>query len=423
MMNGLSKPVLHIEVSQRKNSGIHPDLLREHVSNYMYNIKTVVTDTTIEVADESLQLHIHSLKICELTPPDTKHVDVNGVIMDFHIFTLDCEGPGMEEMEDGDDDIPAAQHWMLPSQDFHGLWESLVYDDQIKQQLMDYVSTTLLLSDAKIDSNIISWNRVVLLHGPPGTGKTSLCKALAHKLSIRLGDRYDYGQLVEVNSHSLFSKWFSESGKLVQKMFNKILELVEDPRALVCVLIDEVESLAASRASTQSGSDPSDALRVVNAVLTQLDHIKRYPNVLILTTSNISGSIDLAFVDRADIKQYIGLPSQSAIYQIYFSCLSELKRGSLVSGDKVLSLRELQLTNMEETSFTKVSLKLWEIAKLSEGLSGRALRKIPFLALALFSQHSRHSGAMPVINFLDAMEKAVSKHQKDQNTLKTSENL
>ena len=56
----------------------------------------------------------------------------------------------------------------------------------------------------------------------------------------------------------------------------------------------------------------------------------RYPNVLILTTSNVTGAIDLAFVDRADIKQYIGPPSPSAIYSIYRSCLNELVKVSTV---------------------------------------------------------------------------------------------
>ncbi len=40
----------------------------------------------------------------------------------------------------------------------------------------------------------------------------------------------------------------------------------------------------------------------------QLDALKAYPNVLVLTTSNITGAIDLAFVDRADIKAYVGPP-------------------------------------------------------------------------------------------------------------------
>ncbi len=71
-----------------------------------------------------------------------------------------------------------------------------------------------------------------------------------------------------MNSHSLFSKWFSESGKLVQRMFETIQELVDDPDSFVCVLVDEVESLAAVRKS--SGSEPSDAVRVVNAMLTQV---------------------------------------------------------------------------------------------------------------------------------------------------------
>jgi hypothetical protein len=48
--------------------------------------------------------------------------------------------------------------------------------------------------------------------------------------------------------------------------------------------------------------------------------------VLVLTTSNVTGAIDLAFVDRADIKQYIGPPNQAAIYSIYYSCIQELQR-------------------------------------------------------------------------------------------------
>lgn len=96
---------------------------------------------------------------------------------------------------------------------------------------------------------------MVLLHGPPGTGKTSLCKALAHKLAIRMSQRYPNGILLEINAHSLFSKWFSESGKLVMRLFQHIRELVEGEDALVCVLIDEVESLTAARKSALSGSE------------------------------------------------------------------------------------------------------------------------------------------------------------------------
>jgi len=42
---------------------------------------------------------------------------------------------------------------------------------------------------------------------------------------------------LEINSHSLFSKWFSESGKLVQRLFNGITELIEEEEGFVVVLI------------------------------------------------------------------------------------------------------------------------------------------------------------------------------------------
>lgn len=70
-----------------------------------------------------------------------------------------------------------------------------------------------------------------------GSGKTTLCKAIAQKVYIRNMSDYDSGFLLEINSHSLFSKWFSESGKLVMKLFDHINEIADDPKSFVCILI------------------------------------------------------------------------------------------------------------------------------------------------------------------------------------------
>lgn len=49
--------------------------------------------------------------------------------------------------------------------------------------------------------------------------------------------RYTETKLVEINSHSLFSKWFSESGKLVQKLFSQVTEMVDSESTFVVVMI------------------------------------------------------------------------------------------------------------------------------------------------------------------------------------------
>jgi hypothetical protein len=54
---------------------------------------------------------------------------------------------------------------------------------------------------------------------------------------LMLYGSYSQARLLEINSHSLFSKWFSESGKLVQRLFSSITELVEEEDAFLVVLI------------------------------------------------------------------------------------------------------------------------------------------------------------------------------------------
>jgi pachytene checkpoint protein 2 len=91
---------------------------------------------------------------------------------------------------------------------------------------------------------------------------------------------------------------------------------------------------------------------VVNALLTQLDKLRHKKNVLVMSTSNLAKaigrvnpsspgvawiainsafySLDSAFVDRADIVQYVDLPPREAIYTILRTCLMELIKKGIV---------------------------------------------------------------------------------------------
>ncbi|RYQ99181.1 hypothetical protein Ahy_B07g087074 [Arachis hypogaea] len=75
------------------------------------------------------------------------------------------------------------------------------------------------------------------------------------------------------------------------KTFPKDSRNGKEESNLVFVLIDEVESLAAARKAAISGLEPSDSIRVVNALLTQIDKLISSPNVIILITSNITTAI------------------------------------------------------------------------------------------------------------------------------------
>ncbi|XP_017281964.1 pachytene checkpoint protein 2 homolog [Kryptolebias marmoratus] len=413
-MDVASKQNINVEVHVKSLSTAKLSEVRLHVQALLNRHSMVFGNYRwTEFDEEFLQRHVASVAIVDLEETITQPLDLKSCSVVIHVFTLNEEGPSMLSLEE-DEELSAANHWLLPTAEFHGIWESLVYETGVKTKLLDYVTTTIYFSDKNVDSNLISWNRVVLLHGPPGTGKTSLCKALAQKLSIRLSSRYSYGQFVEINSHSLFSKWFSESGKLVTKMFQKIQQLIDDKDALVFVLIDEVESLTAARNACQAGTEPSDAIRVVNSVLTQLDQIKRHPNVVILTTSNVTEKIDLAFVDRADIKQYIGPPSEKGIYNIYLSCIEELMKCQIVyPRQQLFTTYELETMGFAQSEVSEPSLKLRSIAQKSKGLSGRALRKLPFLAHALFVK----TPAVSLERFLDAMSRAVDKQREEKDDL------
>lgn len=183
--------------------------------------------------------------------------------------------------------------------------------------------------------------------------------------------------------------------------------------SLVCVLIDEVESIAYARGNI-SMNEPSDSVRVVNSVLTQLDRIRKYSNVLIITTSNLTSSVDLAFLDRADIIAFIGEPSVEAVYKIITSSLLELIDKEIIikdgPEDGIDELNVETIENFDRFSdlqkfhaFSNGNI-LQQICKEAIGLSGRSLRKLPFLAHALYV---KKEGSVTLREYLIALRSAV----------------
>lgn len=405
------KVAISVEVCLKPTSAVRREDIRLAVERMLEKRSLTYMDGPIPLTegdDPFLLENIQSICICDTENEGILDVQRSNnivllfwqVILNIFVYQLNDEGAG-EELDESEG-IASFQDWILPAKEFHGLWESLIFDVNLKQRLVRYAEVALLFADSSVNSHLIAWNRVILLHGPPGTGKTSLCKAVAQKLSIHLSRRYPESQLVEINAHSLFSKWFSESGKMVTKLFQKIQSFVEDSDTLVFLLIDEVESLATARQAALSGSEPSDSIRVVNALLTQLDKLKSWPNVVVLTTSNVTGAIDIAFVDRADIKAYVGPPSLWARYEILRSCVKELCRVGLLTSKWQCENKELivgyaglnQCLSLSsafsgELSYNvAISRSLLASAQITEGLSGRTLRKLPFLAYTVMPSAS-----------------------------------
>ncbi|RHZ65692.1 putative pachytene checkpoint component Pch2 [Aspergillus thermomutatus] len=448
-MEVLQQPVLHVEARVKSNRDgiiVRTDLIKDEITQWLIENFVVLSlgqeIKSFEGLKEPYAQALESILVTECTDGDLEsgayrlqHVELD--VQAYQLRTqLDQESHQhtlhAEDTVDNVEDSGRTKVVILPSTELDGLWESysdplflkhgqrthemssLQYDQPLQSTLLRAISRMVSFSARKLDKWTINWNRLILLWGPPGTGKTSLCRGLSQKLAIRLGKHYPQSKLVEINAHSLGSKFFGESGKLVSKAFENIeLLLEEEEDTFVCVFVDEIETLAARRERALSGKEPFDAVRAVNALLTGLDRLKQHHNVVVICTSNLVTALDQAFLDRVDIKQFVPHLSDRTIYGIYKDCLEELGRRGIIEGasfdvvqvnpeDPQTALQyveqpaeSLMLPMFEEMLLNyqifpnAIPKQLADAASASVGLSGRTIRRLPALSLVLHCSSTR----------------------------------
>ncbi|WP_128891659.1 CDC48 family AAA ATPase [Erythrobacter sp. HKB08] len=162
----------------------------------------------------------------------------------------------------------------------------------------------------------------VLLHGPPGTGKTRLAQAVANESDA---------EFFTINGPEIMGSGYGESEKRLREVFEQATK-----SAPAIIFIDEIDSIAPKRDRVSGEAEK----RLVAQLLTLMDGLEARANLVVIAATNRPDSIDEALrrPGRFDREIVIGVPDESGRREI----LAIHTRG-MPLGDKV-DLQELAKT-------------------------------------------------------------------------------
>ena len=140
----------------------------------------------------------------------------------------------------------------------------------------------------------------VLLHGPPGTGKTMIAKAVATEVNAHFKS---------INGPEIISKYYGESEKQLREIFD---EAAENSPAII--FIDEIDSICPKREDVSGEVER----RVVAQMLTLMDGMQGRDNVVVIGATNRRDALDPALrrPGRFDREIEIGVPDRDGREEI-----------------------------------------------------------------------------------------------------------
>ncbi|MGZ5032209.1 MAG: AAA family ATPase [Usitatibacter sp.] len=276
---------------------------------------------------------------------------------------------------------------VLPAEHHDRDWDAIIVPREVKERLL--AQALLVLQHGRKLSMLAGLpHGLIVLAGPPGTGKTTMARGLAQVAALALA-RAGATTLVVINPHAVPSDMLGESQRNVTRLLTATIPEIAARRPFTVVLVDEVESFAVSRSSASFETNPVDVHRATDAVLLGIDEIARsLPSVLFVTTTNFIEAVDGAFLSRADLVMRFALPDRDTIVKILENAIGELA----VQWPALAPL-------------TKDGGRVAQLAALCEGWDGRRIRKLVLAALAQRLEVARDPARLTWDDFFSAARK------------------
>ena len=292
--------IIRMDGRMRRNAGAS---LEEHVSAYPVQERSAaaIVLAPLEMrfpAKDFDEFVKQKLLNCPVTKDDTVHVSILGRPVRFIVRRLRPTGIGLvvlntqltilseppKELEAG---IP-----YITYEEIGGL------DDEI-QRIREMVE--LPLKHPELFARLgITPPKGVLLHGPPGCGKTLLAQAVANESEAHF---------ISINGPEIMSKFYGESEKRLRQIFEEA-----EKNAPSIIFIDEIDAIAPKREEVLGEVER----RVVAQLLAVMDGLQKRGQVIVIGASNRPNAIDPALrrPGRFDREIEIRIPDRDGRHQI-----------------------------------------------------------------------------------------------------------
>jgi proteasome regulatory subunit len=212
----------------------------------------------------------------------------------------------------------------------------------------------------------------VLLHGPPGTGKTMLAKAVANHTDATF---------IKMAGSELVRKFIGEGARLVRDLF----ELASE-REPAIIFIDEIDAIAAKRTESKTSGD-AEVQRTMMQLLSEMDGFEDRGEIRIIAATN---RFDM--LDRAILR-----PGR-------FDRLIEVHKPNADGRERILEIHTKEMNLAAAVDFT-------DLAEQTDDMSGAELASLATEAGMFAIRGDRTEVTMA--DFEDAYEKVTEEGTQD----------